>query len=82
MFNRNNLHQIILYPHRSLNKIGFLILMFFLTFFSFFAGIMFISIGAWPVFGFFGLDVLLIYIFFKINFNSGKKKRNYNFKKK
>ncbi len=74
MFNRNNLHQIILYPHRSLNKIGFLILMFFLTFFSFFAGIMFISIGAWPVFGFFGLDVLLIYIFFKINFNSGKKK--------
>ena len=35
---------------------------------------MFISIGAWPVFGFFGLDVLLIYIFFKINFNSGKKK--------
>ena len=24
MFNRNNLHQIILYPHRSLNKIGLL----------------------------------------------------------
>ena len=30
--------------------------------------------GAWPVFGFFGLDVLLVYIFFKINFKSGKKK--------
>ena len=30
--------------------------------------------GAWPVFGFFGLDVLLVYIFFKINFRSGKKK--------
>ena len=30
--------------------------------------------GAWPVFGFFGLDVLLVYIFFKINFISGKKK--------
>ena len=31
--------------------------------------------GAWPVFGFFGLDVLLVYIFFKINYKSGKKKR-------
>ena len=74
MFNRNHLHKITLYPHRSLNRTGFFILMFFLTLFSFFAGIMFVSIGAWPVFGFFGLDILLIYVFFKINFNSGKKK--------
>ena len=48
--------------------------MFSLGFISFVAGIIFMIKGAWPVFGFFGLDVLLVYIFFKINFRSGKKK--------
>ena len=48
--------------------------MFVLGIISFIAGITFMLKGAWPVFGFFGLDVLLVYIFFKINFKSGKKK--------
>ena len=75
MINKNNkLYEISLYPYRSLNKIGFFILMFSLGFVSFVAGIIFMIKGAWPVFGFFGLDVLLVYIFFKINFRSGKKK--------
>ena len=68
------LYKITLYPYRSLNKLGFFLLMFVLTLFSFIAGIIFMLKGAWPVFGFFGLDVLLVYIFFKINFISGKKK--------
>ena len=75
MINKNNkLYEISLYPYRSLNKIGYFILMFSLGFVSFVAGIIFMIKGAWPVFGFFGLDVLLVYIFFKINFRSGKKK--------
>ena len=75
MFTTNKkLYEITLYPHRSLNKLGFFILMFILAFISFIAGIIFMLKGAWPVFGFFGLDVLLVYIFFKINFRSGKKK--------
>ena len=75
MFARNEkLYEISLYPYRSLNKTGFFILMFALGFVSFIAGIIFMLKGAWPVFGFFGLDVLLVYIFFKINFRSGKKK--------
>ena len=48
--------------------------MFVLGIISFIAGITFMLKGAWPVFGFFGLDVLLVYLFFKINFKSGKKK--------
>lgn len=68
-----NLYSLTLKPYRSLNKLGFFILMLILCIFSFVAGIMFIKIGAWPVFGFFGLDVLLVYICFKINFMSGKK---------
>ena len=55
-------------PHRSLSRTGFLVLMMFLGAVSFIAGIAFLLMGAWPVFGFFGLDVLVIYWAFRINF--------------
>ena len=55
-------------PHRSLNRTGFLVLMTFITVISFAAGVVFWWIGAWPVLGFFGLDVLVIYWAFRINF--------------
>src|ERR1700676_908880 len=59
-------------PHRSLNRTGFLVLMAFLSAVSFAAGVAFLLMGAWPVFGFFGLDVLAIYWAFKINFRRAK----------
>jgi uncharacterized membrane protein len=55
-------------PHRSLNRTGFVVLMAFLSAVSFIAGVAFWMMGAWPVFGFFGLDVLVIYWAFRINF--------------
>ena len=55
-------------PHRSLGRTGFLALMLFLSIVSFSAGIVFLRMGAWPVFGFFGLDVLLIYWAFRVNY--------------
>ena len=55
-------------PHRSLNRTGFLVVMGFVTVVSFAAGIAFLLMGAWPVFGFFGLDVLAIYWAFRIYF--------------
>lgn len=55
-------------PHRSLNSSGFLVLMVIFGMVSFFAGVAFLAMGAWPVFGFFGLDVLLLYIAFRINY--------------
>ena len=58
-------------PHRSLNRTGFLVLMAFLTAVSFAAGIAFLVMGAWPVFGFFGLDLLVIYWAFRVNFRRG-----------
>ena len=61
----------VLHPHRSLSPLGFLILMVALASVSFVAGIMFLLAGAWPVFGFFGLDVLLVYIAFRANYRSG-----------
>ena len=57
-------------PHRSLNRTGFLVLMSFLCAVSFVAGVAFLLMGAWPVFGFFGLDVLVIYWAFRVNFRS------------
>jgi uncharacterized membrane protein len=62
----------LLTPHRSLNRTGFLVLMGFLSVISFAAGITFLLMGAWPVFGFFGLDVLLVYWAFRVNFRRAK----------
>jgi uncharacterized membrane protein len=66
------LFSALLTPHRSLNRTGFLVLMAFLSVVSFGAGVAFWMMGAWPVFGFFGLDVLLVYWAFKVNFRRGK----------
>ena len=48
----------LLTPHRSLGRTGFAILMGALLFGWLATGALFLSQGAWPVFGFFGLDVL------------------------
>jgi uncharacterized membrane protein len=63
------LFSALLTPHRSLNRTGFLVLMGFLSVVSFAAGLAFLLMGAWPVFGFFGLDMLAIYWAFRINFH-------------
>ena len=55
-------------PHRSLNNVGFLVLMVLFGAVSFLAGIAFLLMGAWPVFGFFGLDVLLLFWAFRLNY--------------
>ena len=57
-------------PHRSLNRTGFTVLMAFIGVVSFVAGVAFCLMGAWPVLGFFGLDVLVIYWAFRVNFRS------------
>ncbi len=66
------LFSALLTPHRSLNRTGFLVLMGFLSAVSFAAGLGFLLMGAWPVFGFFGLDVLAIYWAFRVNFRDAK----------
>jgi uncharacterized membrane protein len=60
----------VLTPHRSLGPAGFLIFMLVLGGMSFVTGMVFLLLGAWPVFGFFGLDVLLVYWAFRINYRS------------
>jgi uncharacterized membrane protein len=62
----------VLTPHRSLSPRGFLILMTALVVLSFATGMVFLLAGAWPVMGFLGLDVLLVYWAFKLNYRSGR----------
>jgi uncharacterized membrane protein len=65
------LFSALLTPHRSLSSTQFSVLMTFVCAISFAAGVMFWRMGAWPVFGFFGLDALLIWWAFKVNFRRG-----------
>ncbi|MEZ5857154.1 MAG: DUF2244 domain-containing protein [Hyphomicrobiaceae bacterium] len=62
----------VLAPHRSLAPAGFLIFMVVVGIVSFLAGMAFYLMGAWPVMGFFGLDVALIYLAFRLNYRSGR----------
>ncbi len=57
-------------PHRSLGPTGFLVLMSCLGGASFATGMVFILLGAWPVFGLLGLDVLLVYWAFRANYRA------------
>jgi uncharacterized membrane protein len=63
-------------PHRSLNRTGFVLVMTFLSVISFATGVAFLIMGAWPVLGFLGLDVLAIYIAFKINFRRARARED------
>ena len=62
----------VLTPHRSLSPTGFLIFMLVLGGISFVSGMVFLMAGAWPIFGFFGLDVLLVYWAFRINYRAAR----------
>ena len=66
------LFSAILTPHRSLGEHGFLLVMAIVGAVSFAAGLLFFLLGAWPVVGFFGLDVMLIYWAFRANYRSAQ----------
>jgi len=63
----------VLLPHRSLPARGFQVLMLILGLISLAAGIGFVSIGAWPVTGFFGLDVVLVYFAFRLSYRNARR---------
>jgi uncharacterized membrane protein len=63
----------VLYPNRSLGSFGFALLMSAIVVVSAAVGAGFFVIGAWPVTGFFGLDVLLVYLAFRWNYRQGRR---------
>ena len=59
-------------PYRSLSPAGFNLLMMAIVALSFFAGLAFWLMGAWPVVGFMGLDILLIQFAFRMNYRAAR----------
>ncbi len=59
-------------PHRSLNPRQFHILLAAFCAIIFATGLPFVILGAWPVAGFMGLDVALVYFAFRASFRSAR----------
>jgi uncharacterized membrane protein len=66
----------VLAPHRSLPPRGFNILMLLVGAVSFVYGLFFLLMGAWPVFGFLGLDVLLVWLAFRASYRSARQREH------
>ena len=67
------LFEALITPHRSLGPRGFLLVMAMLACVSFAAGLGFFLIGAWPVVGFLGLDVFLVWLAFRLNYRHARQ---------
>jgi uncharacterized membrane protein len=59
-------------PHRSLGRNGLRIVMTLVCLASVISSIPFVVLGAWPVAGFFGVDVLALFIAFHVNFRHAR----------
>lgn len=70
--NDKPLFEATLYPHRSLPQRGFWLLLGAVAAVSFTMGLVFAAAGAWPILGFFGLDVALFYLAFRMNYRAGQ----------
>jgi uncharacterized membrane protein len=65
--------RVTLTPHRSLTREGFVGIMALIAAVNLVGGVVFLVAGAWPVTGFMGLDVLLIWWAFKANFADARR---------
>ncbi len=63
----------VLTPYRSLPPAGFAILMTAIGAVGFFAGIAFLTIGAWPITGFGVIEIGLFYLLFRLNYRSARQ---------
>jgi len=63
-------------PHRSLPPKGFAIVMAILAVVSFCISVAFVLRGAWPVTPFFGLDVGLVYLAFRLSYRSARQREH------
>lgn len=65
-----------LWPHRSLSQRGFRLLMLALAGLMFLIGSLFFVLGAWPVIGFLGLEILVVWMAFRMNYRAAKKREH------
>ena len=66
------LERLTIWPHRSLSRKGFLVLITILAGLLSTIGVGFFLAGAWPVIGFLGLELLVVWGAFKLNYRAAK----------
>lgn len=66
------LYDAVLTPHRSLPPVGFVVLMLVMAGVSFCVSLAFVLNGAWPISPFFGVDVALVYVAFRISYRRAR----------
>ncbi|MCX5513759.1 DUF2244 domain-containing protein [Kaistia algarum] len=66
------LFEAVLKPHRSLSPRGFGLLLMFIASTCFIGGLLFWSMGYWPIAVFFALDIVAIQFAFRMNYHSGR----------
>ncbi|MBX9758827.1 MAG: DUF2244 domain-containing protein [Beijerinckiaceae bacterium] len=59
-------------PHRSLNQQNFRVLLMVFCGACFLTSLPFVLLGAWPIAGFMGLDVLIFWLAFRANFRAAR----------
>ncbi|MGB1961148.1 MAG: DUF2244 domain-containing protein [Candidatus Puniceispirillaceae bacterium] len=64
-----------IWPYRSLSKHGFAIVMAVLASLAFCIGLGFFLLGAWPVIGFLGLEILVVWGAFKLNYRAARQRQ-------
>lgn len=65
-----------IWPYRSLSPRGFALVMIALGALAFCIGLGFFLMGAWPVIGFLGLELLVVWIAFKMNYRAAKRRQH------
>lgn len=63
-------------PHRSLAPAGFAILLGVVVLFNLTGGVVFWYVGAWPVVGFMGLDVVLVWLALRWSYRQALRYEN------
>jgi uncharacterized membrane protein len=62
----------LLTPHRSLGRNGFVALMLATAALCIVPAMTFLAMGAWPIAGFLGLDILALYVAFRLNYRAAR----------
>jgi uncharacterized membrane protein len=64
--------DLVYHPHRSLSPGGFLAVMAAIAIAGCATGVAFLLAGAWPVMGFMGLDIALVWYAFRLNYRRAR----------
>lgn len=71
---KTDLLNAVMYPHRSLGPAGFNWVMGIMAGMALVLAVLFWSLGAWPIAAFLAVDVVIVWIAFRINFDRARER--------